>query len=177
MPHDCCFIRYQDHLLGCTTCIVVENLSKKATKLTHIFLCYREKPGDPEWEVLEDQKQPFLLNFSQCKLCLKDYYPVIEHTTTVLKRDKGNTFHLYIVWFTFCLTFDENSFDNPTVVSCVSTGPGDTANLSWGTFHIHTSIFHMTVIFGTIWSEVCWCTIKPTYTNKQNLSGTRLVCL
>lgn len=123
MPHDCCFIRYQDHLLGCTTCITVENLSKKATKLTHIFLCYREKPGDPEWEVLEDQKQPFLLNFSQCKLCLKDYYPVIEHTTTVLKRDKGNTFHLYIVWFTFCLTFDENSFDNPTVVSCVSTGP------------------------------------------------------
>ena len=53
------------------------------------FCSYREKPGDIEWIVIQDQKLPFLLNFSQCKLCLKDYYPVIEHTTTVLGRDKG----------------------------------------------------------------------------------------
>ena len=49
----------------------------------------REKPGDPEWHTLEDKKIPFLLNFCQCKLSLGEYYPVIEHTTTVLKREPG----------------------------------------------------------------------------------------
>ena len=34
-------------------------------------------------------KVPFLLNYAQCKLFLKDYYPVIEHASTVLKRDPG----------------------------------------------------------------------------------------
>lgn len=53
------------------------------------LIYFREKPGDPEWNVLEDRKIPFLLNFSQCKLLLNDFYPVIEHTSTVLKRDPG----------------------------------------------------------------------------------------
>ena len=54
-----------------------------------ILFCSREKPGDDEWHKLEDMKTPFLLNFSQCKLSLGEYYPVIEHTTTVLKREPG----------------------------------------------------------------------------------------
>ncbi|KAL4223132.1 Aryl-hydrocarbon-interacting protein-like 1 [Mactra antiquata] len=58
-------------------------------------LVMKEKPGDPEWNEIEDQKIPFLLNFSQCKLLLNDYYPVIEHTTTVLKRDSDNVKALF----------------------------------------------------------------------------------
>lgn len=58
-------------------------------------LVLREKPGDEEWEKLEDMKTPLLLNFSQCKLALKDYYPVIEHTSTVLKRDPDNVKALF----------------------------------------------------------------------------------
>ena len=50
---------------------------------------FREKPGEPEWKSLEDMKVPFLLNYAQCKLFRKDYYPVIEHASTVLKRDPG----------------------------------------------------------------------------------------
>ena len=50
---------------------------------------FREKPGDPEWEKLEDMKTPFLLNFCQCKLSLGEFYPVIEHASTVLKREPG----------------------------------------------------------------------------------------
>ena len=30
-----------------------------------------------------------LLNFAQCKLSKKEYYPVIEHTTEVLESDPG----------------------------------------------------------------------------------------
>ncbi|XP_014675971.1 PREDICTED: AH receptor-interacting protein-like, partial [Priapulus caudatus] len=41
-------------------------------------LCLREKPGDEEYLVLDRQKIPLLLNFSQCRLLQKDYYPVIE---------------------------------------------------------------------------------------------------
>ncbi|KAL3856858.1 hypothetical protein ACJMK2_011569 [Sinanodonta woodiana] len=58
-------------------------------------LIIKEKPGDEEWNKLEDIKLPLLLNYSQCKLLLEDYYPVIEHTTTVLKRDPDNVKALY----------------------------------------------------------------------------------
>ncbi|XP_045172004.2 AH receptor-interacting protein-like [Mercenaria mercenaria] len=58
-------------------------------------LCMKEKPGDPDWHVLEDMKIPLLLNFSQCKLLLKEYYIVIEHTSTVLKRDPDNVKALF----------------------------------------------------------------------------------
>ncbi|KAK3084968.1 hypothetical protein FSP39_022158 [Pinctada imbricata] len=55
----------------------------------------KEKPGDTEWNALEDSKTPFLLNFCQCKLFLKDFYPVIEHTTHVLTRDPDNVKALF----------------------------------------------------------------------------------
>ncbi|XP_033748310.1 AH receptor-interacting protein-like isoform X2 [Pecten maximus] len=58
-------------------------------------LVLKEKPGDKEWAVLEDMKTPFLLNFSQCKLLLNDFYPVIEHTSTVLSRDPDNVKALF----------------------------------------------------------------------------------
>ena len=54
-----------------------------------VTLHYREKPGDEHWKALDDRKIPLLLNYSQCKLLCKDYYPVIEHTTEVLKKDPG----------------------------------------------------------------------------------------
>ncbi|XP_054724004.1 AH receptor-interacting protein-like isoform X2 [Uloborus diversus] len=53
-------------------------------------LILREKPGDEEWLVLDKMKIPLLLNYAQCKLLEKDYYPVIEYTTTVLEKDPEN---------------------------------------------------------------------------------------
>jgi len=50
----------------------------------------REKPGDEDFVKLDEMKIPFLLNFAQCQLLLSDYYPAIEHTTEVLKRDPGS---------------------------------------------------------------------------------------
>ena len=52
----------------------------------------REKPGDEEFVKLDEMKIPFLLNFAQCQLLLNDFYPAIEHTTEVLKKDPGNLF-------------------------------------------------------------------------------------
>ncbi|XP_013389110.1 AH receptor-interacting protein [Lingula anatina] len=58
-------------------------------------LSMKEKPHSEEWSELQDRKIPFLLNYSQCLLLLEDYYPVIEHTTTVLERDPGNVKALF----------------------------------------------------------------------------------
>ena len=52
-------------------------------------LMLREKPQDAEWLDLRSRKVPLLLNFAQCKLSKKEYYPVIEHTTEVLESDPG----------------------------------------------------------------------------------------
>lgn len=57
-------------------------------------LMLKEKPHDVEWNQLNSQKLPLLLNFAQCKLNEEDYYPVITHCTEVLKYDKGGaSFH------------------------------------------------------------------------------------
>ncbi|KAJ8930913.1 hypothetical protein NQ314_016237 [Rhamnusium bicolor] len=53
-------------------------------------LMIKEKPHDVEWNDLNNQKNPILLNFAQCKLSEGDYYAVIEHCTTVLNSDKDN---------------------------------------------------------------------------------------
>lgn len=58
-------------------------------------LCLREKPGDEDFVKLDQMKIPFLLNFAQCQLLLDDFYPAIEHTTEVLKRDPDNVKALY----------------------------------------------------------------------------------
>lgn len=58
-------------------------------------LSLREKPGDDEWTKLDKMKIPFLLNFSQCKLLLGEYYEVIKHTSTVLEKDSENVKAIY----------------------------------------------------------------------------------
>lgn len=58
-------------------------------------LCLREKPGDTPWLELDQMKIPFLLNYAQCKLFLGDFYEVIEHTSTVLEKDKSNVKALF----------------------------------------------------------------------------------
>ena len=58
-------------------------------------LCLREKPGDKPWLNLDQMKIPFLLNYAQCKLFLGDFYEVIEHTSTVLEKDKDNVKALF----------------------------------------------------------------------------------
>ena len=50
----------------------------------------REKPNDVEWCELDIQRRPILLNFIQCKLKLEDFYPAIEHATTILASDPSN---------------------------------------------------------------------------------------
>ncbi|XP_006812772.1 AH receptor-interacting protein-like [Saccoglossus kowalevskii] len=58
-------------------------------------LALKEKPGDTEWRRLDAMKIPLLLNYAQCKLLLKDYYQVIEHTNTVLDKDSDNVKALF----------------------------------------------------------------------------------
>ncbi|KAK6190226.1 hypothetical protein SNE40_002145 [Patella caerulea] len=70
-----------------------ENYFKALGILEQLVL--KEKPGDVEWEKLEDMKIPYLLNYAQCQLLKGEYYPVIEHTTSVLKRDPDNVKALF----------------------------------------------------------------------------------
>ncbi|KAH9502852.1 hypothetical protein Btru_074620 [Bulinus truncatus] len=58
-------------------------------------LMLHEKPGDEDWQRLDEMKRPLLLNFSQCKLLTHDYYPVITHTSDVLNRDPDNVKALF----------------------------------------------------------------------------------
>lgn len=58
-------------------------------RLSAYFSIHREKPQDDEWLALRDQKLPLLLNYSQCKLLMEDYYIVIEHCTEALEIDPG----------------------------------------------------------------------------------------
>ncbi|EDV22444.1 AH receptor-interacting protein [Trichoplax sp. H2] len=53
-------------------------------------LLLKEKPGEPEFKALELKKLPFLLNYSQCKLCLGEYYEAAEHLSTVMEIDPNN---------------------------------------------------------------------------------------
>ncbi|XKL68537.1 hypothetical protein PGB90_004028 [Kerria lacca] len=55
----------------------------------------REKPRDVEWNDLNRMKVPYLLNIAQCKLCLKDYYSVIENCNSVLEIEKNNVKALF----------------------------------------------------------------------------------
>uniref|UniRef100_A0A2M4BUI3 peptidylprolyl isomerase n=1 Tax=Anopheles marajoara TaxID=58244 RepID=A0A2M4BUI3_9DIPT len=50
-------------------------------------LMLKEKPDEPEWVELARLKVPLLLNYSQCRLLERDYYPVIEHCTEVLRYE------------------------------------------------------------------------------------------
>lgn len=61
--------------------------------LEHFML--REKPNDVEWNELNEQKMPILLNFSLCKFHLGEFYAVIEHTTKVLEHQPRNVKALF----------------------------------------------------------------------------------
>lgn len=71
---------------------IMVNIKSLESDLLFVLYCLvldREKPGDEEFIKLDEMKIPFLLNYAQCKLCLDDFYPVIEHTTEVLKKQPG----------------------------------------------------------------------------------------
>lgn len=55
----------------------------------------KEKPQSHSWNAITEQKVPFLLNYAQCKLLLKEYAEVIRHTTTVLDFDAHNVKALF----------------------------------------------------------------------------------
>ncbi|ESO05839.1 hypothetical protein HELRODRAFT_184898 [Helobdella robusta] len=58
-------------------------------------LALKEKPGDEEYLEFEMKKIPFLLNYSQCKLYLDDFYSVIKHASEVLEKDPDNVKALF----------------------------------------------------------------------------------
>lgn len=53
-------------------------------------LMIKEKPHEEEWNNLNQQKLPILLNYSQCILNNNDYYGTIEHCSTVIKYEPDN---------------------------------------------------------------------------------------
>jgi AH receptor-interacting protein len=55
----------------------------------------REKPNDIEWNELNEQKLPILLNYSLCKFNLNDFYSCIEHCDKVLEFQPFNVKALF----------------------------------------------------------------------------------
>jgi AH receptor-interacting protein len=53
-------------------------------------LMLKEKPNDIEWNELNEQKIPILLNFCLCKFNLGEFYECIEHTNTILDTQPNN---------------------------------------------------------------------------------------
>lgn len=75
----------------------IEEASKKYGEALSILdnCAMREKPHTKEWDKIESDKIPLLLNFSQCHLALENYRLVIEHTSTVIEKDKQNVKAFY----------------------------------------------------------------------------------
>jgi len=75
---------------------VVEAYGRYCEALSRLdTLLLNEKPGEPEWVDLDQQKIPIYLNLAQCKLRLNEFYPAIEAACEVLKRDPDNVKGLY----------------------------------------------------------------------------------
>lgn len=53
-------------------------------------LSIKEKPQSEEWDKIESDKLPLLLNYAQCKMVLQDYRDAIRHTTSALEIDGNN---------------------------------------------------------------------------------------
>jgi AH receptor-interacting protein len=58
-------------------------------------LMLKEKPNDVEWNALNEQKIPILLNFSLCKFNLNEFYSCIEHTSSILEYQPNNVKALF----------------------------------------------------------------------------------
>lgn len=86
-------------------------------------LILKEKPGDSEYNKLDELRSPFLLNLAQVKLNQGEYYDCIRHTNEVLKRNPTNIKALFrrarahaAVWdigeakkdFKKCVEYDKN---------------------------------------------------------------------
>ncbi|KAM3179040.1 hypothetical protein ACTXT7_001345 [Hymenolepis weldensis] len=54
-----------------------------------------EKPGEPEYEQLDQSRVPFYVNLAQCQFKLKDYYGAIRSASEALTRDKDNVKALF----------------------------------------------------------------------------------
>ncbi|XP_044156220.1 AH receptor-interacting protein [Bufo gargarizans] len=55
----------------------------------------KEQPGSPDWIALDTKITPLLLNFCQCKLLEGDYYPVLEHCSSILNKYSDNVKALF----------------------------------------------------------------------------------
>ena len=76
-------------MFGSNQIVKIISFASCKYKLKHEKKFCREKPHDTEWLELRDQKVPLLLNYSQCKLNLQEFYPVIEHCSEVLEFQPG----------------------------------------------------------------------------------------
>lgn len=71
----------------CSSVHVINNNNNNECKSKE--LPFREKPRDEEWNELNKEKIPLLLNYSQCQLMVGEYYSAIEHCSEVLKYEPG----------------------------------------------------------------------------------------
>ncbi|CAI5441761.1 unnamed protein product [Caenorhabditis angaria] len=71
----------------------IDNYRDALTRLDTLIL--REKPGEPEWEVLDRKNIALYSNMSQCYLNVGDLHEAEETSTEVLKRDEKNEKALY----------------------------------------------------------------------------------
>ncbi|XP_075073337.1 AH receptor-interacting protein [Mixophyes fleayi] len=55
----------------------------------------KEQPGSPDWIGLDMKITPLLLNYCQCKLLEGDYYPVLEHCSSILNKYSDNVKALF----------------------------------------------------------------------------------
>jgi AH receptor-interacting protein len=53
-------------------------------------LMLKEKPHDVDWNRLNEQKMPLLLNYAMCKFNMNEFYECIEHTTAILESQPAN---------------------------------------------------------------------------------------
>ncbi|CAJ0955475.1 unnamed protein product, partial [Mesorhabditis belari] len=71
----------------------IEKYREALTRLDTLIL--REKPGDPEWEALDQKNIALYLNLSQCYLSTGNYYEAIGTSDEALSRDGTNEKALY----------------------------------------------------------------------------------
>lgn len=48
-------------------------------------------PGDEDYIAVDRLITPLVLNYCQCMLELEEYYEVLEHTSDLIHKHKGNT--------------------------------------------------------------------------------------
>jgi len=106
-----------------------EGKPAEAAEKYYEALCYleqlvaKEKPQSDEWNKIESEKLPLLLNYAQCKMASHDYHDVIKHTSSALEIDPHNVKAYYrrAKAHVACWNVEEAKSDFKQVVTLDST--------------------------------------------------------